>query len=239
MGRKPKVTKEVKIQACLDYMNGVGSCESIGGVIGVHKETVRSWYKKYLEHGSNAFNTDNKNQSYSKSFKLKIIELYNEGALSGKDLASKYNLSNSVVYDWINKYNDGIEIKEYDPKSEVYTMNSKKTTLEEKLEIVKYVLTNNYDYKGAASKYGVRYSSIYSWTKKYLTDGEYALQSKKRGPKKDKEIKLDELTEVERLKYLLSEEKKKREIAEFKVEALKKNKKSKKYFIESKTRINL
>ena len=41
-------------------------------------------------------------------------------------------------------------------------MKSRKTSFEERLEIVKYVLDNNNDYKDAADKYGVPYANIYN-----------------------------------------------------------------------------
>lgn len=46
-------------------------------------------------------------------------------------------------------------------------MKSRKTTIEERLEIVNYVLSNNNDYSGAADKYTVPYASVYQWIKKY------------------------------------------------------------------------
>ena len=66
-------------------------------------------------------------------------------------------------------------------------MKSRKTTLEERLEIVKYVLDNNNDYKGAADYYNVPYANVYNWVKKYLSSGEDGL-SDKRGRPSDKEI---------------------------------------------------
>ena len=51
-------------------------------------------------------------------------------------------------------------------------MNSRKTTFEERLEIVNYVLANDNDYKGAADKYSVPYANVYNWVKKYNEFGE-------------------------------------------------------------------
>ena len=60
------------------------------------------------------------------------------------------------------------KLKEYDPKREVYMAEARrKTTLEERKEIVEYCIAHNRDYKGTASLYDVSYSQVYSWVKKY------------------------------------------------------------------------
>ena len=58
-----------------------------------------------------------------------------EGSLD--DLTAKYNLpSDSILCSWIKKYNSHIELKDYDPKPEIYMAEKLKTTLEERIEIV-------------------------------------------------------------------------------------------------------
>lgn len=52
------------------------------------------------------------------------------------DLVANYNITYSVVRRYINKWYKGIEIKDYDPKADVYTMKSRKTTFEERLKII-------------------------------------------------------------------------------------------------------
>jgi transposase-like protein len=64
-------------------------------------------------------------QSYNKKFKLSVIEEYTSGKYSMADLATKYNISCSNVRTWINRWYNGIEIKDYDPKGDVYTLKSK------------------------------------------------------------------------------------------------------------------
>ncbi len=51
----------------------------------------------------------------------------------------------------------------------------RKTTSEEKIEIVQYCIDNNYDYKGAVFAYKVSYSQDYSWTKKFNNEGKEGL----------------------------------------------------------------
>ena len=97
---------------------------------------------------------------------------------------------------WISLYNANRELKDYDPKREVYMAEARrKTTMEERKEIVEYCIEHNRDYKGAASKYDVSYSQVYSWVKKYVTNGEEGLTDKRGCHKAD-----DEADELERLR---------------------------------------
>lgn len=222
MGRKPKYSKEVKIKACKDYEEGHVSFKGIADEIGSTEETIRRWYLTYKEHGPSAFDTSSRNQSYSRKFKLSVVEEYTSGKYSMTDLAAKYNITYSVVRVWINKWYNGIEIEDYDPKGDVYTMKYRKTTFEERLEIVKWVIENNMRYKDAADKYSITYALVYKWTKAYIDKGPEALKYQKRGRKPKSEIDESSLTEIEKLKLDLEKEKALRKRREFELEVLKK-----------------
>src|SRR5660397_158181 len=222
MGRKPKYIKEVKIKACEDYKKGKGSFKSIAKSIGSDSAEFRRWYLRYKEHGPSAFETSNRNKSYDKEFKMSVIEEYTTGKYSLADLAAKYNIDYSLVRSWLNKWYNGIEIKDYDPKGDVYTMKSRKTTFKERLEIVKWVIENDMSYKDAADKYSITYALVYKWTKQYLDKGPEALKYNKRGPKAKSEIDESKLSEVEKLKLELEKENALRKRREFELEVLKK-----------------
>lgn len=82
MGRKAKYSKEVQIKACKDYEKGHISLKGIADEIGTTKEVVRQWYLRYKEHGPNALDSSSRNQSYSKTFKLSVVEEYTSGKYS-------------------------------------------------------------------------------------------------------------------------------------------------------------
>lgn len=50
-------------------------------------------------------------------------------------------------------------------------MKSRKTTFEERLEIVKWVIENNMSHKDAADKYSITYALVYKWTRAYIDKG--------------------------------------------------------------------
>ena len=209
MSRKTKYNKELKLEIVTKYLNGENA-KSLANqyeIIGSNGHTrIREWANKYRAVGEIAFEESKTNKSYSKELKLLIVEEYLSGKDSLEGLANKYNISSDeIVRQWVIKYNNGIEITDYNPKGDVYTMKSRKTSLEERLEIVNYVLNNKNDYKGAADKYGVPYSNVYSWVKKYLEYGETGL-SDSRGrrssniPKKELTVEEKQALEIESLK---------------------------------------
>lgn len=115
MGRKPKFNKEAKIKACKDYDNGIDSFSGIADDLGANAETVRRWYLTYKKYGPDAFETSSKNQSYSKMFKISVVEEYSKGQCSLADISAKYKIATGVILNWVKKWYNGIEIKDYDP----------------------------------------------------------------------------------------------------------------------------
>jgi transposase len=222
VGRKAKYSKEVKIQACIDYDEGKGNFCDIAREISIDSSDVRKWYLRYKEHGCSVFNESNSNRSYSKDFKLQVINEYISKKYSITMIGARYNISNRVISNWIKKWYNGVEIKDYDPKGDVYTMKSRKTTFEERLEIVKWTIENNMSYKNAADKYSITYALVYKWTRDYIDKGPEALNYQKRGRKLKSEIDESSLTEVERLKIELEKERAIRKRREFELEVLKK-----------------
>ncbi len=109
-------------------------------------------------------------------------------------------------------------------------MKYRKTTFEERLEIVKWVIENDMSYKDAADKYSITYAPVYKWTREYINKGPEALKYQKRGPKKRPQITESNLTEIDRLKLELEKEKALRKRREFELEVLKKKRDSKRNF---------
>ena len=201
MGRKFKVSYEDKIKACEDYLSGTASAREIAERLNLRptsEREVQRWAVRYREYGPESLLPKLKNSSYTKEFKINAVEDYLSGNGSIDDIRNKYQIpSHSTLRKWIAKYNDLKELEDYKPRPEVYTKMAyrKKTTQEEREEIVKYCIEHNNDYKGTAALYDVSYSQVYGWVQKYLEKGTDGL-SDKRGKRKDE----SELTEVEKLR---------------------------------------
>jgi len=221
MGRKAKYSPEQKIQACIDYLSGKKSAIQIASELkmGKHGDNkIRLWAKEYSLYGASHFEEKKKNQSYTKEFKTKVVKEYLDGKGSIEDLSIKYNISGgTALRSWVIKYNSHIELKEYDPKPEVYMADKLKTTFEERVEIVKYCLENGKDYKSTAARYGCNYSQLYQWVKKYEENGEEALVDK-RGKRKKEE----ELTDIEKANRIIAELKRQNKELQDRYDVLKK-----------------
>ncbi len=196
MSKKERFTPKEKEQACIDYIEGNHSRVEICNELHISTRTIQDWAAIYNKYGIVGFAKKTKNRSYSKQFKIEIVEKYIRGEASSIDLGNQYDISSGLLRHWIRMYNANIELKDYDPKQEVYMAEARrKTTIAERKEIVKYCIEHNRDYKGTAALYKVSYSQVYSWTKKYDVVGEEGLTDK-RGRHKTS----DEADELERLR---------------------------------------
>ena len=196
MSRRERFTPYEKEQACLDYINGNHSRSEICNCLHISTRTIQDWATIYKKHGVLGLSKKTKNRSYSKEFKMELVKKYISGEASSVDLAHQYDISSGLLRNWIKMYNANIELKDYNPKQEVYMAKARrKTTIDERKEIVNYCIEHNHNYKETAALYNVSYSQVYSWMKKYDSDGEEGLIDKRGRHKRD-----DEVDELERLR---------------------------------------
>ena len=221
MGRKAKYTPEQKVQACEDYLSGRKSAAEIARQLGMGKggrTRVCNWSTRYKTYGSSVFEETHHNKSYSKEFKEKVVREYLTGRGSFRDLAVRYNIpSDETIRQWVSSYNNHIELRDYDPKSEVYMAKRRKTSFDERLEIVNYCLEHNRDIKNTASLYKCSYAQVRSWLIKYEVDGEEGLTDR-RGIRKKEE----ELSDLEKAKRQITKLEREKEEFKRKYELLKK-----------------
>lgn len=204
MSRKFKYSPELKVKACEEYLSGCYSMFDICNRYNIHYNhkkgisSIYDWLHIYRESGVEGFFYSAKeNKQYSKELKLKAVEDYLSGKGSLNDISAKYKIKNSqTLRSWISLYNANIELKDYNPKREVYMADARrKTTIKERKEIVEYCIDHEKNYKDTAARYNVSYSQVYSWVKKYENNGEVALIDKRGRQKTD-----DEVGELERLR---------------------------------------
>lgn len=221
MGRKSKYSKELKLEIIKRYLSGESASQLVNEY-SIHcmnpSSLVGRWSKQFLAMGESAFDDKKGNRSYSKELKLMAIKDYLNGEGSYETIANKYGiLKDDTLRYWVLKYNSHIRIDDYNPKPEVYMAKSRKTSEEDRIEIVNYCLENNKDYKGTAIEYGVNYAQVYSWVNKFKEMGPDGLKDG-RGRKK-----LDsELTDIEKLKRENERLQAKNKYLEMENEALKK-----------------
>lgn len=187
-----------RAMVALEYIEGAGSSYDLADKYGVNPKTVQRWAQQYKEQGIMAFSKGMGNARYTSDFKLMCIELYISGQMSADQIVAKYSISgNYVLRQWIKRYNANKELRDYDPKREVYMADARrKTTLDERKKIVEYCLNHNWDYKHTAAAFDVSYNQVYSWLKKYSINGEAGLADKRGRHKQDNEV--DELERLRR-----------------------------------------
>ena len=216
---KPKFSPIEKQKIIESYQKGDVSYANLREQFGINPDTIYKWIKRYELYGIDAFIKTKGNSSYTKEFKEKCVIEYLTGKGSLIDICAKYNISSdSVLNDWVECYNANKELTDYVPNSEVYMAESRrKTTIEERKEIVQYCIEHNRNYKETASIYDVSYSQVYTWVKKYDEKGDDGLTDKRGHHKKD-----NELDELERLRRENKRLKRKLEEEQMLVELLKK-----------------
>lgn len=211
---KRKYTKEFKLKVLKEHEEGA-SFYSLEKKYGITLGTVKRWNSAYRAHGEDVLAPQNSDLCrYTSEFKKEAVLDYLSGGGSGQSIAVKYGIhAESTVLKWVKQYNSHEELTD-SRKTGGYLMTKdikrRKTTLEERIRIVEYCISHSNDYASAAKKFNCSYGQIYSWVKKYETDGVEGLRDG-RGRNKPEE----ELSEVEKLKAenrLLKAEKKKQQM---------------------------
>ena len=138
-----------------------------------------------------------KNKVYSAELKIQAVEEYLSGKGSQREICKKYGiLAKRTLEVWIMWYNGHREIKKRSSaKGEIYMTKGRKTTQEERAEIVAFCIAHNKDYGLTVETYKVSYQQVYAWVRKYEEGGVDKLRDN-RGRTKP----IEEMTEVEKLK---------------------------------------
>ena len=217
MGRKVKYSKEEKLNAVYEYLNGNSSMNSIAHRLGIDFSAVKLWVNKYKAMGEEGFST-NQNKHYSKSEKEQAVSAYLAGEGSLMEICNKFKIhSTDQLRQWIKKYNGHEELKASGTGGAFIMTKGRKTTFEERVEIASYCISHDYNYTETAETFSVSYQQARNYTVKYEKDGLNALQDN-RGKRKT----ADSLTEIEKLRAELKLEKAKRQKAELEASFLKK-----------------
>jgi len=160
---------------------------------GIGKDTLRSWLIRYQRDGLEGLQEAKKNIHYSKELKHTVVFAYLNGEGTFGELADRYGLRNATqAQNWVTKYNEDKPLTASPSRKRVPTM-PKKTTFEERIEIVEYVVKHKHSYAEAAEHFQVSYQQARSWMLKAKNGGYEALVDN-RGHHRDK----SELTDLDK-----------------------------------------
>jgi len=203
MGNYKKFTFENRWEVVDSIIKKELSVHSAALNFSISKTVINDWLRKYNASGIEGLRNGKGWKIYSEDTKLLAVEDVIIRGLSKHSTVKKYEISSrNVLERWIKCYNSGNKLRDTGPRKEGTTVMTKgrRTTYEERVEIVQYTIVRDLDYATAMEKYGVSYQQLYSWVRKYQSGGAEALKDG-RGRNKQPE----ELTEVELLNLRIKE----------------------------------
>lgn len=196
---KKRYTKEFKLKVLQEREEKGVSFWKLGKTYGIEASIIRGWWHAFDAYGEEGLGQHDSNlRNYSADFKQMVVKEYLAGGISQQSLAKKYGiLAPSTIGCWVKMYNNHEDLTESRPKGEylmVKNNKSRKTTLDERIAIVEHCTANANNYSLTAKEFHCSYGQVYSWVKKYESQGIEGLYDR-RGRNKPAE----KLTELERL----------------------------------------
>ena len=193
--RRSKYEAEIMLEAVQEYLEGRSSQQAIADRLQVDRSSLRQWINKYESMGADAF-IESGNKRYPKEVKEQAVEDYLAGRGSLLDICKIHKIrSTAQLRNWIKKYNSHEELKASGTGGAVIMTKGRKTSFNERVEIVRYCIAHDHNYAETAAKYDISYQQARSYTIKYEGGGVEALQDR-RGRSKPKE----EMSELEKLR---------------------------------------
>ena len=140
-----------------------------------------------------------KNKNYSKELKLEAVQAYLRGEGSLRQACRQYEIRDKKqLRNWILWYNGHKEFKERrEAGGEIYITKGRKTTQEERGEIVACCIEHGKDYPLTLQTYGVSYQQIYAWVRKYEEKGTDGLRDGRGRTKPADEMSAEERLRME------------------------------------------
>ncbi|WP_270442006.1 transposase [Acidaminococcus provencensis] len=192
---KRKVSPQEKIQIVLLVQNGKRSINSLANEYNLDYTTIHAWIRNYNSMGTVSFGHSQWTKR-TQSEKEAAVLSYISGEGSLRDVCFKYKIkSTSMLRKWIKKYNSHEKLKAFGKGACKIMTKGRKSTFDERVEIVQFCIANAHDYNETAKKYNVSYQQARSYTVKYETHGVEGLKDN-RGKKKD----FNDMTELEKLR---------------------------------------
>ena len=153
------------------------------------------WQERYERDGFEGLSEATTNQKYPAALKQAAVLAYQAGEGTFDELSLRFGLrSKTQLQSWIIKYNEDKTLTASPSRKQVPTM-SRKTTFEERIKVVEYVIQDRHSYAEAAEHFQVSYQQARSWVLKAKNGGYEALVDNRGHHKRE-----SELTENDRLR---------------------------------------
>ena len=196
MSYKSKYTYDEKVKILMEYQSGIYGFRDICRIYGIARQSLKDWMRLYETFGLEGLKPSSSNVNYSKKMKEAAVQDYLAHKMPVIELLKKYQLrSETQLRQWILKYNGHEELKASRTGGTVIMTKGRKTSFDERVEIVQYCISHDHNYAETAAKYKVSYQQARSYTVKYEGGGVEALRDR-RGRSKPQ----DEMSELEKLR---------------------------------------
>lgn len=192
---KSKINPNIKIAAVQRILAGDDSLRNAARRLGVSLASIQQWISIYNSDGIDGFRFTG-NKRYSKELKEQAVLDYLAGKGSLQSICQRYGIkAKSKLQEWIKKYTGHDELISRGTGGSKIMTQGRKTTFDERIEIVRYCIAHDHNYAETSEKFQISYQQARSYTVKFESGGIEALRDR-RGHKKP----TDELTELERLR---------------------------------------
>lgn len=195
---KKSYSLEDKIQIIRALNDGEYSVGELEAIYNVSNVAIYDWIYKYETYGLEGLKKNSTWKNYSKELKLAAVKDYLSGQYSLREITRKYEISSdSCLRRWIKKYNSHRELKDVSKGRSCFMTKGRKTTWNERIQIVLDCLENEKNYQKTAEIYEVSYQQVYQWVRKYENGGEEALKDKRGRKKEEIELTQDEMIQLQ------------------------------------------
>ena len=218
MAFKHKFSHEEKIRMLSEYLDGTYGFKEVCRRYNINRNSLKNWKRLYETFGWSGLKTGSKASHYSKEVKELAVRDYLSQTLTVPEILKKYQIrSGTQLKRWTKKYNDNEELKSSGTGGNIIMIKGRKTTFEERVEIVQYCIAHDYNYSETSVKYQVSYQQARNYTVKYESGGVEALKDN-RGKRKNP----NEMSELEKLSAEIKILRAEKERAEMEASFLKK-----------------
>ena len=195
MGRKSKYSADFKLM--IIHEAETSGITKTSRKYSLSDHTIRTWKLIYKYQGIHGSEPTHSNNTYSKEYKTSLVEEYQKSDEKLEEFAIRHGLrGRTQLSQWIMGYNESI-LEDHRSGKRDSGMKGRKTTFDERLEIIEQLIRHDVDYKWAAEHYNVSYSQVYGWYRKYTGSGNNPESLRDCSGKAKPE---SEFTEMDRLK---------------------------------------
>lgn len=196
MSFKHKYTYEEKESILFEYKNGIRGFRELCRIHGIAQQSLKDWIRLYETFGMTGLRTGSTASHYPKEVKEAAVQDYLMHSCTVKEILKKYQIRSATqLKKWVKKYNGHEKLKASGTGGTVIMTKGRKTTFDERVEIVRYCIAHDHNYAEASAEYNISYQQARNYTVKYESGGVEALKDR-RGRIKP----LDEMTELEKLR---------------------------------------